>query len=93
VTGDICFRTRYGPYLRGLSFLEGVLTLRLCASNHTLSLMTKDLGKFSGLMRLCNAFCALDLDSCTCFNHSCAAGTESSGVSIDAMRLIPVISS
>jgi hypothetical protein len=53
--------------------------------------MTKDLDKFSGLMRLYNAFYASDLDSCTCFNHSCAAGTESSGVLIDAMGLIPVI--
>jgi hypothetical protein len=44
VTGDTCSMIGYGPYLRGLSFLEGVLILRLRASNHTLLPGTKDLG-------------------------------------------------
>src|SRR6202789_3867776 len=83
----------YGPYLRGLSFLEGVLILRLRASNHTLLPGTKDLGGLRGLMCLCNAFCASCLDSCNCLRRSCAAGTESSGVLIDAVGLIPMISS
>src|ERR1700679_3378685 len=80
----------YGPYLRGLSFLEGVLILRLRASNHTLLSGTKDLGGLRGLMRLCNAFCASFLDSCNCLRRSCAAGTESSGVLIDAVGLLPI---
>jgi hypothetical protein len=91
--GDTCPMIEYGPYLRGLSFLEGVLILRLRASNHTLLPGTKDLGGLRGLMHLCNAFCASVLDSCNCLRCSYAAGTESSGVLIDAVGLIPMISS
>ena len=92
MTGDTCLVIGYGPYLRGLSFFEGALIFKFCASNHTLSPMAKDLGKVSGLMCHCNAFCASDLDSCNCLRCSCAAGTESSGVVIDAERFVPVIS-
>ena len=93
IIGDISFRIINGPYLQGLSFLEGVLTLRLCASSHTLSPVTKDLGEISGLMWHCKAFCASDLDSSNCLRHSCTAGTESFGVVINAMGFILMISS
>ena len=69
------------------------MIFRLRASNHTLSPMTKDLGKVSGLMRLCNAFCASDLAPCSCVRRSCAAGTESPGSVIDADGFVPVMSS
>jgi hypothetical protein len=41
VTGEICPKTLNGPYLWGLSFLEGILMCRLHASNHTLLPGTK----------------------------------------------------
>ena len=63
VTGDICFMTSYGPYLRGLSFLERVLIGRLRASNHTLLPGTNVLGGLSGFMRRDRAFCASVLAS------------------------------
>src|SRR6266567_1400313 len=67
--------------------------LRLCTSNHTLSLMTKDLSNWSGLMCFCKAFCASDLVLINCLRCSCAVGTESSGVLIDAVGFMPMISS
>jgi hypothetical protein len=83
--GDTCSVTGYSPYLWGLSFLKGVLILKLHAFNYNLLLKTKNL---SGLRGLCNAFCALDIDSCNCLGCSCAAGTESSRVLIDAVRAV-----
>ena len=82
-----------GPYLLGLSFLERVLIRRLRASNHTLLPGTNVLGVCSGLIRRCSAFCASDLASRSVLRRSCAAGTASLGVVIDAEGLTPVISS
>ena len=63
VTSDICCIILNGPYLRGLSFLKGVLIFRLCASNRTLSPGAKVLDGLIGLMCLCKAFCASARDS------------------------------
>ena len=44
-------------------------------------------------MRFCNACCASDLAINSWLSRSCAAGTASSGVLIDAVGLIPKINS
>ena len=93
VAGDIFCSTLNGPYLRGLSFLEGVLMWRLRAYNHTLSPEAKDRGRSSGLMHLCKAFCASVLDSCRSLSCACASGTASSGVVSDAVGLTLMINS
>jgi hypothetical protein len=62
---------------------------RLHASNHTLLSGTKVCEGVSGLMHLCKAFYASVLDFCSFLRHSCAAGTLSSGVVINAVELIP----
>ena len=67
--GNLFQDHKWFTYLWGLSFLEGILTLRLRASNHTLSPVTNDLGGISGLMRRCKAFCASDLDSSSCLKQ------------------------
>jgi hypothetical protein len=92
-TGDICCNISNGPYLQGLSFLEGVLIFRLCASSHILLPGTKVHGSVYGLIHLCNTFCASVWDSCNFLSRSCIAGTESSGIVSDAVGLIPMINS
>src|SRR6266436_7215777 len=95
VTGDICFMISYGLYLLGVSALEfeGALILKLRPSNHTLLPGTKVLGTLSGLMRFCNTFCASNLALSNWLSRSCAAGTASSGVLIDAVGFMPMINS
>jgi hypothetical protein len=92
-TGDIYCNTVNGLYLQGLSFLEGILIFRFCASSHTLLPGTKVCGGVYSLMCLCKAFCASALDSCNSLSHSCTAGIESSGIVSDVVGLRPMINS
>ena len=91
VTGETCFSIVKGPYLLGASFFEGILILRLRASNHTLLPVTNDLVGVKGLICLFNDFCASDLASDNSRSLCCALGIESSGIDKFVVGLMPVI--
>ena len=91
-TGETCFTISKGPYHFGASFFDLTFVLRLCASSHTLSPVTNDLGVMNGLMHLFNVFCASVRALASSNNLCCALGLESSRMFRLAVGLIPKMS-